>query len=499
MRTIAIILCLALAATAQGPYDHLVTQPAYHTGPEETIYLSREDAKADLGELAQLVTERSSYLWSAPFKHRQAIQFMQEHLPERLPVPVFHFQVNKFIQLLGDSHGRVRGLSRYLPKRRAQCRFGLLDGRILALHAEKNSLLKEGYPYVSALDGIPVEKWLDKAIDVTVGHRASMALKQATGFRYLRHVTYLRSELGQQDKETLRLELDDGKGKKHQAQVAVSAEKPAKRFPIFPLLGSEHCLLPNNIGYLRITNHLDQKLPPSIHDAMEKFRDTKALIIDARQCGGGSRDNLATLLPYFISPKEGPFIANCARIRLPKEERDLDPLGRMTGRRMTGRRMTYIDSPSLTKVEKTAIASFLQDFTPEFEPSLERFSDWYFMLMHANPQGYFYDRPVYLLIDWGVGSAGDVFASAFKGRKGITLCGTPSVGMSGRSKVFSLANSRVKVRLSTMASFQRTGRKFDGVGVLPDIPMEPRLQDWLGIEDTVLKRVLELVPEAAKN
>lgn len=48
-----------------------------------------------------------------------------------------------------------------------------------------------------------------------------------------------------------------------------------------------------------------------------------------------------------------------------------------------------------------------------------------------------------------------------------------------------------------MASFQKTGELYDGVGVAPDIVMEAEISDWLGETDTILDRVRALTLAAA--
>ena len=108
-----------------------------------------------------------------------------------------------------------------------------------------------------------------------------------------------------------------------------------------------------------------------------------------------------------------------------------------------------------------------------------------------------YERPVYLRVDWGVGSAGDIFVSTFKGWRNVTLIGSASNGRSGNSIPFLLPNSGIRVRLSTMASFQKTGEMYDGFGIAPDVFMEARMSDWLGETDTILDRALAMAQRGA--
>jgi C-terminal processing protease CtpA/Prc len=76
----------------------------------------------------------------------------------------------------------------------------------------------------------------------------------------------------------------------------------------------------------------------------------------------------------------------------------------------------------------------------------------------------------------------------------VTLIGEPSGGASGAYVKTELANSELTLSLSSMASFQPTGRLFDGVGVEPDIFAEPEPGYYLlNGRDTVLEFALDYI------
>jgi C-terminal processing protease CtpA/Prc len=60
-----------------------------------------------------------------------------------------------------------------------------------------------------------------------------------------------------------------------------------------------------------------------------------------------------------------------------------------------------------------------------------------------------------------------------KGLPRVKLIGKPSGGGSGAYVETTLRSSGLLLRLSSMASFQQSGRLFDGRGVEPDLPLEP--------------------------
>lgn len=125
----------------------------------------------------------------------------------------------------------------------------------------------------------------------------------------------------------------------------------------------------------------------------------------------------------------------------------------------------------------------------------KKFTDWYSMAPRPRQGKPYYGKPAYVMIDRGVGRAGDIFASAFKGWLGVTLAGTPTVGCSGQGREYLFPNSRLDVILSTMASFQKTGERYDTVGIHPDVDIEPIPTDWMGKSDSVPDRLQAMIAE----
>ena len=71
--------------------------------------------------------------------------------------------------------------------------------------------------------------------------------------------------------------------------------------------------------------------------------------------------------------------------------------------------------------------------------------------------------------------------------------GTPSSGGSGRRRGTWLANSRVCVYLSSMASFRPNGLLYEGRGIQPDIVMEPEPGYFIGQSDATLEAAIRVL------
>jgi C-terminal processing protease CtpA/Prc len=279
--------------------------------------------------------------------------------------------------------------------------------------------------------------------------------------------------LGLPQKSRVALELTDGK-KQTTAEFDVLSRLPR---PAGWLHGPSR-KLEGNIGYLRLAE-MDGSpaFQARLRDQMTAFKGVRGLIIDVRQNGGGSREPLRTLFPYFMKANEKPYVANVARYRMPAGTR------KSAEGYLDNRFLYPISSREWSRGEKKLLEKFARSFKPEWEPK-GAFSDWHFMLLR--PGGTRFAKPVVILMDGGCFSATDIFLGAFKGRRNVTLMGTPSAGGSGRTQTTRLSNSRMKVRLSSMASFQPNGKLYDGNGIEPDVVVEPVPTDYIGKTDSVL-------------
>ncbi len=451
-------------------------------------FLSKSAAAEDLDELRQIISERHSYIASVAFPYDRALEAMSRRLPEKVSVDNLSLQVHKLVQHLGDSHAQVMGWRDHLPKGYSPVAIGVKGNLGFAYRPQTRRLLDEQHPYITSIDGIPFHRWMEVAGDVTSGPQASRSQRLARSLTLLRFTEYLRRELSLPSRKHMTLELTDARDRSVSIVELPVLDHFNPSEKLLPL-ADESTVLPGNVGYLRIHSQQVPALTRRIDDLMRQMRTTDALIIDARQCGGGTRDNLNALFPYFMHPDDGTYIYNVARLRAAPEtpaERLADML------KVDDKAMGYRNDPQIDAQTKEALERFLKTFQPSWEPPADDFTDWYFGALRPVAGKFYYDRPLYLLMDWGVGSAGDVFVSAFKGWRNVTLVGQPSNGRSGNSIPFQLANSGISVRLSTMASFRKCGEMYDGYGIAPDITMEAEISDWLGETDTMVKRVLAL-------
>jgi C-terminal processing protease CtpA/Prc len=241
-----------------------------------------------------------------------------------------------------------------------------------------------------------------------------------------------------------------------------------------------------NIGYLRIKGWNEDAFQ-EVATWMPQMPGTEGLIIDIRHNRGGTRNVLRELYPYFVSDADKPRVANPARYRLYHE---------FGPDHLDSRNMHLRDWPGWSWAERIAIAELMETFTPEWDVPSNQFSDWHFWVLTKapNPHAYDYTRPIVFLMDQQCFSASDVILSTVKGMANVTLIGERSRGGSGAYVRTTLTNSGLSLRLSSMASFQTSGRLFDGVGVEPDIYLEPDPEYYiLNGPDKVLELAVRLI------
>jgi hypothetical protein len=220
---------------------------------------------------------------------------------------------------------------------------------------------------------------------------------------------------------------------------------------------------------------------------MPRFRDTAGLIIDVRDNNGGDRDPLLMLYSYLAAANDPPRVFNAAAYRLYKDHPD--------NYLAQNHRMFRADAPEWTSEERKAVAEFAGRFKPKWELPRGQFSDWHYMALSSRnfPNVYHYEKPVIVLLNGKSFSATDVFLAGLKGMKNVVLMGSVSSGGSAFTQEIPLGETKLRLRIGSMASFQSDGSLFDGNGVYPDVVVEPVPDYFIGGRDNVLEAAVKRI------
>ncbi len=435
----------------------------------------------DLDQLEYLIENEFSYARLRGIDYKKMLDAIRFAGRNGASLADFHIQLRKLIGKFGDGHARARGVFALLPRRCTP--FGFVDvGKNVVALDSNNRLIDSDFPYVAAIAGRPISDWLEKAAANTA--QGSRQFNRLNALRTLSFIDYVAQGMGLECAKSITFVFRNKKGEESKKEITLVSR------PTFPrlVLSKQTQKLKGNLGYIRLANMRSKKsFLDALDLAMQSFKETRGLIIDVRNNGGGSRMALRTLLPYFLDPKASPKVCNVARYRLPQ--------GILAGRPegyLANRFLYPLLSTRWNKNEREAIIRFAKSFRPAWQVNPQEFSTWHYMLIDAksNPRAFHYKSPVVVLINEGCFSATDIFVAAFKGQKGVTIMGTATGGGSGRSLETQLAWSKIRVRLSSMASFQPLGQLYDGQGIQPDVRAAPHLDDWLGRSDSVLEKAL---------
>jgi hypothetical protein len=193
----------------------------------------------------------------------------------------------------------------------------------------------------------------------------------------------------------------------------------------------EYEMLSDTIGYIRLSTFTQGGWIQEFHTVLESFRNTKGLIIDVRNNGGGSTTNSDIVVSRFLS---GPLAYGAVFIG-----GQLQP------------------------------ASQLQ------------------------PRGPFrYANPVVVLINGVSFSTTEHFAEMMKQISTVTIVGDTTAGGSGAPEYFFLPSGR-QIRIS-MKDFRRyDGIPYEWNGVPPEIRVEQTEEDIKRQRDKQLERAIELL------
>lgn len=396
---------------------------------------------------------------------------------------------------LGDGHARADDWDDALPEGYLPVLLQHASGGVVAFKKDRSGFVDPARPYVTAIDGLPIEDWTAAASAyVTDG---SPQLIRRRSLRLLRWIIFVREELDLPYSDSVTLTLTDGNGDETNVKLFVASRRPT--YGDWPR--TQTGVLDSGIGYLRLSQMTpsdeledraddedweDEQLMSAwadeLHNEIDSLGGAPAIIIDVRGNGGGLRHPTIALMKRIMAADSEPVVVNAARARL------IPRMNRTPEESHLENRMLYPESwQGWTEAERRAIAKFKKQFTPEWTPSDEDFGDWHYMVVSPDKSSPQEPRPVVVLIDAGCFSATDIFAAALGELPNVTLLGQPTSGGSARSQRHSIEALGIDVRLASMVSYQPGGKLYDTNGVAPDIAIEPKPGDLIGETDSVLE------------
>lgn len=474
------------------------------------LIISKEQAIQDLNQFQEILDSKSSYAQLSSFDYTSAIKRIETSIIKKgdtISVDELTNELSKIISKIDDRHSSIKNMSfnaDNYKKYDLKLPFGLapLNEKLVAVQQNLKSndyaYYNNTYPYIKSINGMSIEKLID-----TYNYRDEKAPKQAKltrGGDAIQDYGALLFKNNMVCPDSIQVVFSNGKIDKieslqlttnkrgYNSKLSIEHFKFIRNVRETKQFNGLSKILNNNIGYIKIPMMFHYKdiegLEIFTRNSIEGFSKTKALIIDVRNNPGGGREILQTFANYIIQPKQSPWVANVAYLRsdipLNSDEKS-----------MRGRYLYTYNSDKLSNSDREAIDLFNEDFKVQKVFDNSKFSSPFYMVLHAGKISY--TKPIYILANERSFSAATVFVSAFKGVKNVKIVGVTTDGSSGNSKNNYLNNSKIRVKFSTMLSFQRNGKTLDGNGTEPDIYIPENEEQILKGKDVQLKRLIEII------
>ena len=447
--------------------------------------LDAERMKRTLSRFEQELAGRWSYLGVKGFDHRTMIQGIRKEIDRGITGDRFVLEMQKVVAQGIDCHAGVVDWEKAMKGACAPFLVEPAGRRFVAFRLDRRGFVESGHPYVESIDGKPVAAWIEAATRYVPDGSPQFVTRE--GLRLLRHVQFMREELGIEQHPDVKLVLvsEDGKERK---TVTAPLQGQAPAYGVWPRDGKPPAL-PAGVVYVRLTA-MNSDGVGKLVEAFTAARGAQGMIIDVRDNGGGGREALREVAGRLINANDKPRVVNVAVQRLhPRNGREL----------MESRFLYPEDWNKWTDAERKTIAEFRKTFKPEWSPEAGKYGPWHYMLLSpAKGDVLRFEGPVVVLMNAKCFSATDVFLSGLKGMKNVTLLGTPSGGGSSSPEKVALGGMTLAARLGTMVSFQADGRMYDTHGVEPDVKVEPAAEFFIGGKDVQLDEALKIARQGRR-
>jgi carboxyl-terminal processing protease len=320
----------------------------------------------------------------------------------------------------------------------------LIEGRVMVIRVQDDGLQRDGIvPGLEVLEinAMPVKQYAEQRV---------MPLQSASTKQDLEVRGYEYGLLSGSPREPLEILFQDAGGQRFKKVLRrLPASERAK--VIQPTPPMEFARLPGNVAYVSLNSFNDAAVVKQFEAAYAEIEKTDGMIIDVRNNGGGNSGNGWAILAYLT------------------------------------------DKAFKTSQWKT------RNYRPTYR-AWQRPAEWYRQpAADFGPKGGKpYTKPVIVLISPRTYSAAEDFAVAFDAMKRGKLIGEATGGSTGQPLIFPLPG-KGSARVCTKRDAYPDGKEFIGVGVQPNIAVQPTVADFRNGRDNVLEAALDELKNMKKQ
>ncbi len=255
------------------------------------------------------------------------------------------------------------------------------------------------------------------------------------------------------------------KDKVFQEIIYPSPKKSNKKLPYV-----ESKLLKDNIGYIAVNSmNPTQEIIPLFDSALDTLFNTKALIIDIRNNGGGSSN---TGFYIIVRTSNKPLQVFKSKVRI----YSVDMFDK------------WFSDEEMFDVFYSVYQGIFPDTTEaNKEGLLGKFKNCEYFVLQPRPP--IYDKPIVVLIGPKTFSAAEDFLAPLHGTDRVTLIGKSTGGSTGQPLMINL-NNDLSVRICSRRCWCSDGYEFVGKGFVPDIEVKETIEDILSGKDITLEKAI---------
>lgn len=473
--------------------------------------LTLDELKDDLQYLNDFLQKHSSYQGFNGFSYQEVFDDYVQNLDSNIvSINELGVFLTETIGKIGDRHANVRGYdlpnSKFLPFIVAP-----LENKVIALSYDKTTrnyeTLYPDFPYLTSINTIDIHEFLKIIEPEEI--KAPRAAFFTSSVKQLKYIEENYARIHKVLPEINEFTFSDGK--KNDTIISLPLESERRKYTTWDekffwkhvsfrraedfndkeVAQELFTIDSDTIAVIRVPRMISEDDAPIFYKElnlfMDKTKSTKAMIVDIRSNGGGTRGLIWELAGYFIHP-DSLYVVNVAQQR-----GDL-PLNKDLKKDLNNRYLYAMDQ--LNKKEQEVAKRFAKSFKPIYKLPKDKFSEYHYAIFNGEKllkEKYHYNKPVYILINERSFSAASVFAAAFKGLPNIKLVGVKTDGSSGNSERFELPYSKLRIKISTMVSFQKDGKVLDGLGTAPDIEIKRNIDQIFWKQDYQLDRLKEII------
>jgi len=479
--------------------------------------LTTEDMLADLTELDSLLKEKWALVDANGVDFSAEIAALKVRMPMISTRFNFSLEVQKLLAKGIDGHigvgGVLWGVSsqwRDSNGQRTPMPFGVeLSGDRYIAHVwedlEKGNPvnptmkyrhvpLREGLPYVLEIDGIPIERWIETASEFV--SKGSIDAVRSRATTQIANLGFYRKQLGLENRPVVRVKLTS-----EDRVQSVELQLPIKDriYGPLPVARPESKLLDGNFGYMwfQVVSGQSEQM---IIEKMPQFRTTNGLIVDLRDCHGGTPGSLTFLAAFLLPPENHTMIAGACEV----EEENVNG----------GHGFFTPKTPGMREAEIKLMADFDKRYHPTWIPrnrktplhrtyipltnpvaSGAQYMPWglLFVRLTQIPKIYHYEKPVVLLVNHRCFSGGEILAAMLRDLPNVTIVGSPSSAGGCVPSGFKLTKTGLELGFGIRACVRANGDLIDGNGVTPHVVVHPDPDYYFGARDRALEKAVEII------